>query len=68
VDRPGFDYHLREGAAAVGTGTDPGSLNGFSLSPAAQYVHRAAEEPRPLLGPIDIGAYGRLGADRQSRV
>jgi len=66
VDRRGFDYRLREGAAAAGAGTDPGSLNGSSLSPVAQYVHPAAEEPRPRFGAIDIGAYGRSGAGRRA--
>jgi len=64
VDRRGFDYRLLEGTAAAGAGTDPGNLNGFSLTPVAQYVHPASEEPRPRVGALDIGAYGRPGASR----
>src|SRR5262245_21368120 len=64
VDRQGFDYHLGDGAAAAGAGTDPGSVNDLSLFPVAQYLHRAAEEPRPRHEAIDIGAYGRSGSRR----
>src|SRR5262249_33689508 len=66
VDRRAFDYRLRGGQPAAGAGPDPGSLNGSSLSPVAQYVSPAAEEPRPRLGVIDVGAYGRSEAGRRA--
>jgi hypothetical protein len=63
VDRERFDYHLGDGSQATGAGTDPGAVGGFSLSPSAQYVHPAAEEPRPALRPVDVGAYARSDPD-----
>ncbi len=59
VSREHFDYRLRDTSPAIGAGTIPGSVNGFSLMPVAQYLHRAREEPRPICGGIDVGAYGR---------
>ena len=54
------------GAAAAGAGTDAGSLNGFSLTPVAQYAYRTAEEPWPCLGAVDIGASGCSGTGRRA--
>lgn len=62
VGREHFDYHLRDTSPAIGAGTNPGGVNGVSLTPVAQYLHRAKEEPRPIQGRIDIGAYGRASA------
>jgi parallel beta helix pectate lyase-like protein len=59
VSREHFDYHLRDASPAIGAGTNPGSVNGLSLTPVAQYLHPAKEEPRPILEGIDIGAHGR---------
>jgi hypothetical protein len=52
-----FDYRLLSDSPAVDKGSDPGSANGISLRPNAQYVHPAKSEKRPIGGYIDIGAY-----------
>jgi hypothetical protein len=57
VDRRRFDFRLAPGAAAIDTGSDPGSANGFRLWPLFHYVHPAGAEPRVPRGKIDIGAY-----------
>jgi hypothetical protein len=58
VNQASFDYHLREGSPAIDAGTDPGSANGFSLTPVFDYVHPACGETRSIVGSaIDIGAY-----------
>jgi hypothetical protein len=57
VDAAAFDYHLKAGSAAIDAGIDPGMANGFALAPTAQYVYKTDTEPRPRVGPIDIGAY-----------
>jgi hypothetical protein len=62
VSREQFDYHLRDASPAIGAGTNPGGVNGFSLTPVAQYRHRAQEEPRPDREGLDVGAYGRSSA------
>lgn len=59
VSQEHFDYRLRDTSPAIGAGTIPGSVNGLSLTPVAQYLHRAREEPRPIRERIDLGAYGR---------
>jgi parallel beta helix pectate lyase-like protein len=59
VSREQFDYRLRDTSPALGAGTNPGCVNGLSLAPVAQYLHRAREESRPIRRGIDIGAYGR---------
>lgn len=60
IGRERFNYRLGDGSPAEGAGTDPGVVDGLSLTPLAQYLHPASEEPRPRLGRIDIGAYARL--------
>jgi hypothetical protein len=57
VDRARFDFRLAPGASAIDAGSDPGSADGFSLSPVSQYVHPASAERRVQRGKIDIGAY-----------
>jgi Right handed beta helix region len=57
VDRKHFDYHLAPGSAAIDAGTDPGRANGRSLAPVSQYVHPLRGAPRPVVGPLDVGAY-----------
>lgn len=52
-----FDYHLAGKSPAIDAGIDPGVANGFSLAPTEQYVHAADTEARPVVGPLDIGAY-----------
>lgn len=58
IDRAGFDYHLRSGAAAIDAGCDPGLGDGQALLPVRQYVHPHADEARGLVGrAVDMGAY-----------
>jgi hypothetical protein len=57
VNQAGFDYHLTAGSAAIDAGTDPGSASDFGLAPVAEYVHPLSEQPRPVVGALDIGAY-----------
>lgn len=61
VDRAGYDYRLQEGSPAIDGGQDPGSANGFGLTPAWQYLHPIDRTARSATGAIDIGAY-ELGA------
>ena len=53
----GFDYHLTAASPAVNAGTPPGSVNGYDLTPAYQYLQPAQRAARPVNGTIDIGAY-----------
>jgi hypothetical protein len=57
VDAASLNYQLTSGSAAIDAGVNPGSLNGFSLAPTSEYVAVANTEPRPVVGPLDIGAY-----------
>jgi len=66
VDLRGVRLLQPRGAAAAGAWTDGGSLNGFSLTPVAQYAYRTAEEPWPCLGAVDIGASGCSGTGRRA--
>lgn len=56
-DPAAYDYRLLPGSPAIDAGIDPGTANGVGLAPTFQYVHKAGKEPRPSVGPIDIGAY-----------
>ncbi len=61
VNEAGGDYHLAAGSPAIDAGTNPGSANGFSLTPVAQYVAPLTETPRVTNGSaIDIGAFEYL--------
>ena len=57
VNVASYDYRLVRGAPGIDGGIDPGSANGVSLWPAAHYVHPVANEPRPVVGRLDVGAY-----------
>ena len=58
VNQTNFDYHLTAASPAINAGTNPGSANGFSLTPVFDYVHPACGETRSTVGSaIDIGAY-----------
>jgi hypothetical protein len=58
VDLAKYDYRLTAKATdAIDKATPPGSVNGMSLAPIYQYVHPCRGEPRPSVGPLDIGAY-----------
>jgi hypothetical protein len=57
VNKATFDYRLTASSPARDAGINPGRVLGFQLAPTSQYVHRANKEPRPNIGPTDIGAY-----------
>jgi len=58
VDAASYDYHLRSNSPAKNFGANPGTVNGYSLVPAYQYVHPACFETRRTTGPaIDAGAF-----------
>jgi hypothetical protein len=57
VDLSTFDYHLNAGSLAIDTGSQPGVVNGFQLTPRDEYVHPACGQLRYSVGIIDIGAY-----------
>ena len=57
VDRAGFDYHLKAGSPAIDAGTAPATVDGFNLTPIAEYVHPANKRDRVTVGKIDLGAY-----------
>jgi hypothetical protein len=63
VNQANYDYHLTAGSPAINAGTNPGSANGYSLTPVYEYVHPACGEGRITSGAaIDIGAYEYGGA------
>jgi hypothetical protein len=58
ADPANYDYHLTlNSTGAINMGSDPGSANGFSLTPVYQYVQPCGYESRPVNGALDIGAY-----------
>ena len=67
VDASNYDYHLQSDSPARDFGTNPRMGNGYSLSPAYQYVHPTCFETRRMTGrAIDAGAFefrGGGGAD-----
>lgn len=61
VDLSSFDYRLSVTSPAIDAGSDPGSANGFELTPLKHYLHPNASEARELTGQIEIGAYEFAG-------
>ena len=58
VDASSYDYHLQSDSPARNFGANPGTVNGYSLSPTYQYVHPACFETRRITGSaIDAGAF-----------
>jgi hypothetical protein len=58
VDAGEYDYHLGPGSTARDGGSNPGTVNGYSLTPKFQYVHPACFETRTTKGAaIDVGAF-----------
>ena len=51
----GGNYQLAAGSAAIGAGTNPGTADGFSLTPTNQYVSVANTQARPVATPIRCG-------------
>lgn len=62
ADIDNYDYHLLPGSPAIDGGSQPTSVNDFSLAPKYEYVHPACGEQRHPIGAIDIGAYEFGGA------
>lgn len=57
VDVDSFDYRLTPTSKAIDAGSNPGTADGFSLTPVAQYRHPASGQKRIVFRKIDIGAY-----------
>lgn len=57
VDPDRLDYRLKPRAGGIGKGIDAGSAYGFSLRPAAEYLHPLDMRPRPSSGALDLGAH-----------
>ncbi|MFM2415545.1 MAG: hypothetical protein RL385_268 [Pseudomonadota bacterium] len=57
VDAAGFDFHLRDGSAAVDQGAVAGTGGAASLSPECQYAHPAHAVVRNVVGRLDQGAF-----------
>ncbi len=57
VNPAGYDYRLRAGTAAIDAGVAPGAVNGVDLTPLFQPTAPLVSEPRPAVGPLDIGAF-----------
>jgi hypothetical protein len=57
LNRATYDYRLSAASPAIDKGKNPGSIEGFSLTPSSQYVPDARSMPRPITGPLDLGAY-----------
>jgi hypothetical protein len=56
VDPDHFDYRLKAGAAAIGSGVQPGRVHGVELRPTEEYVHKAQKRRRDNSGKLDVGA------------
>jgi hypothetical protein len=56
VDAANFDYRLRQGAAAIGFGVDPGSVHGLDLRPSARTTTAQASAPGRI-GGLDAGPW-----------
>ncbi|MGA2298184.1 MAG: T9SS type A sorting domain-containing protein [FCB group bacterium] len=57
TDEANYDYTLMIGSPAIDAGTDPGSINGYSLLPVYEYKHPCDSVAKKLYDTIDIGAY-----------
>lgn len=63
TDASNYDYHLQSKSPARKFGTDPGMVNGYSLTPIYQYVHPTCFETRTTTGrAIDVGAFEFSGS------
>jgi hypothetical protein len=58
VDRARGDLHPTANPKIINAGSAPPVLaSGASLMPVSQYQHVASFAARPVVGPLDIGAY-----------
>jgi hypothetical protein len=58
----GGNYQLAPGSPAINAGTNPGSVNGFSLVPTEEYLAPLSSQARPSDGKLDVGAYEYVAA------
>ena len=56
ADPARYDYRLRPGSPCIDKGMAVGKVDDFDLTPKFQYIHPAKSEPRPVVGPLDVGA------------
>jgi len=68
VNRAVCDYQLESGSLAINEGIDPGTVSGFALTPAQEYVHPCNGRARPAVGALDLGAYEYSDGDNQPPV
>jgi len=57
VDPARYDFRPKPGSPCIDKGAAVGKLDDFDLTPKFQYVHPAKSEPRPVVGPLDVGAF-----------
>jgi hypothetical protein len=56
-DQAARSYYLTAASPAVNAGIDPGSVNGFSLTPGYEFRFPVSDVMRPVSGALDAGAY-----------
>ena len=56
-DITNYNYRLTANSPGQNMGVNPGTGDGYALSPVYQYVHKTQRENRPANGNLDIGAY-----------
>jgi hypothetical protein len=52
-----FDYRLLPDAPSIDAGAAPGIAHGVDLTPRFHYMQDAHRTARPIVGPLDIGAF-----------
>lgn len=57
VNAASYDFHLQPGSPCIDKAVAPGAFGDFDLTPKFQYVHPCTMEPRPVQGPLDVGAF-----------
>ncbi|MBF0227105.1 MAG: right-handed parallel beta-helix repeat-containing protein [Desulfobacterales bacterium] len=57
VNRDNIEYRLQSGSNGINSGIDPGSGNGFNLTPVNEYVHPLQMQTRYSDGQLDVGAF-----------
>lgn len=57
ASRSAYDYRLTASSPAIDKGSTPGFYAGFDLTPVYQWSAATGGQPRPKVGPLDIGAY-----------
>jgi hypothetical protein len=66
-----YDFHLtaQTPRSIVDGGVSPGvSSTGFDLTPKREYVYDATSRMRPIVGPLDLGAFEFAGSRVNSSV